>query len=138
MVPHVGKIYNCTAQYTKRHLVAKLTNASSATWWPNLAKFAINKNFGSAVQCATGNVCYKILSQDTLNSALCQCLLKISCFHLCRFKWLLKLLQQLYTMGFRLISHEVNSAVSLIKGSLHKEKIKTMKRGENVSAGRPP
>jgi len=30
-----------------------------------------------------------------------------------RFKWMLKLLQQLYTMGFRLISHEVNSAVGI-------------------------
>ena len=35
----------------------------------------------------------------------------ISCF---RFNWMLKLLQKLYTMGFRLISHEVNSAVNLI------------------------
>lgn len=28
-----------------------------------------------------------------------------------KFQWLVKLLQQLYTMGFRLISHEVNSAM---------------------------
>ena len=34
----------------------------------------------------------------------------ISCF---RFNWMLKLLQKLYTMGFRLISHEVDSAVNL-------------------------
>ena len=34
---------------------------------------------------------------------------KMQC--LCRFPWLLKLLQQLYKMGFRLISHEVNAAV---------------------------
>ena len=40
--------------------------------------------------------------------------IKLLCSMQCefyRFQWLLKLLQQLYTMGFRLISHEVNSAV---------------------------
>ena len=34
-------------------------------------------------------------------------------FYVFRFPWLLKLLQQLYTMGFRLVSHEVNAAVIL-------------------------
>ena len=28
-----------------------------------------------------------------------------------RFQWLLKVLQQLYKLGFRLISHEVNMTV---------------------------
>ena len=35
-----------------------------------------------------------------------------------RFQWLLQLLQQLYKMGFRLISHEVNAAV-MFKTHLH-------------------
>ena len=30
-----------------------------------------------------------------------------------RFQWLLKVLQQLYALGFRLISHEVNMTVSI-------------------------
>ena len=76
-------------------------------------------------RCVSGNVCNKISSQynalgpDSEASVLV--LVHVIMFYFCRFKWMLKLLQQLYTMGFRLISHEVNSAVSLtIKGNMPK------------------
>ena len=41
-----------------------------------------------------------------------QCLRKVNRISN-RFQWLLKVLQQLYALGFRLISHEVNMTVSI-------------------------